>query len=471
MQIKRVIFPLLLSVLFLGCTTSRNEKYAQVDSYVKSGNYGAALAVYEDDDLAGSLYNSKKDKVLYYLDKGMLGFYDQRYQMSIDSLERAESLIEEYFTKSISQGAASYLLNDNVIEYGGEVHEDLYVNLFKALSFLETGYFDGAYVEIRRLTDKLNYLTDKYRSLAQEYNQSEKAELDIELEENRFYNSALARYLSMLIYRADGNWDSARIDRDEIKTAFNSQSHIYDFPLPDLDPYLEPTEKARLNVLGFSGLGPLKRANTFYIKGMKNGFVVLLEKEENDGKRRTVEVEDFYWPGMENSYFFKFQLPYMDRRGTAISGIRVKVDGQVAGELELIESLENVAFETYKLKEPIIYIKTITRTIVKGLVAEEAKKAAKKEAEKQVSGLGGGLLGLAAELAADVAVDASEQADLRSARFFPSHAFTGEIWLDPGVYNIQLEYLSGSGVVAVENYPEYVVKKGNLNLLSSYLPQ
>ncbi|WP_028975175.1 hypothetical protein [Spirochaeta cellobiosiphila] len=455
----------------MGCATSRNERYAQLDNYVRAGDYNAALAIYEDKNELSELYNANKDLVLYHLDRGMIAYYANKYDLSISELEMGERLIEEYFTKSVSQAAASYLLNDNVIEYQGEVHEDLYVNLFKSLSYLEERDFDGAYVEVHRLTDKLNYLNDKYASLAQEYNSSEDEEIPITLEEIRFHNSALARYLSMLIYRGDNNWDSARIDRDQIKMAFASQSQIYDFPQPDLEPYLSNTDKGRLDFIGFAGQAPVKKANTLYIKTIKDQIIILLQEEGDDGQIHNKEVDSFYWNGMNSGYFFKFQLPYMKKQGSSVDRIRVKVDGEYAGDLELTESMENVAFETFKLKEPIIYIKTITRTIVKGLIAEEAKKVAKDQAQKQIDGFAGLLTGIVAEVAADIAVDASEKADLRSGRYFPSHAYTGEIWLDPGTHNIQVEYWSKDTLVSEKSYPEYNVSSNGLNLITTYTPE
>ncbi|MBC8414739.1 hypothetical protein H8E50_13880, partial [bacterium] len=200
---------LLLSV-FSGCaTTSRNTLFREVDQAYESGNYTIAQAYIESNK--EKLYR-EKDKVLYHLETGMLDFYSSEYSESNRHLDQAELLIEEYFTKSISQAASSLLINDLQLDYRGEDFEDIYLNIFKALNYLSLNDSDAAFVEVRRISNKLNLLEDKYAKLAQAYTQSDKNQgVIIKSGPSRFYNSALARYLSLLMYRAEGNYDGVRI--------------------------------------------------------------------------------------------------------------------------------------------------------------------------------------------------------------------------------------------------------------------
>ncbi len=459
----------LVVLMLSGCAT-RNEKFAELDKQVYSGNLEQALQMLSDQDTCKLLYSPKRDMVLYHLDKGVLSHYAHMDDQAIEHLTQAERLIEENYTKSVTQSAGSYLLNDTVTDYAGEAYEDLYLNAFKALSFARKNDFDGTYVEIRRMGMKLNLLTDKYRSLAEQYNDAEESKAEIEMEENPFYNSALARYLGMVVYRADGNIDSARIDRDKISEAFRNQAQIYDFEQPDFSSALEPAEGVKLNVVGFSGLAPIKKANTLYIRTVSNGIGIFLVKEGDSGSSREEKLEVIPWPGMKNGFFFKFQLPYMKKQGTAVESAEIYVDGEKAGEMELLESLENAAYETFQLKKKLIYIKTITRTVVKGVAAQITKEAAKKAAEDQIGGIGGMVAGLATEVTADVAVNASEKADLRSSRYFPSHAFVGEVDVEPGEHTIRIDYLDGNGSLldsrTVENR---VIQPGMINLISTYV--
>lgn len=467
---KAFLLVFITLLLVTGCTTvSRNEKFVEVDEYASNRMYAEAVHILEDPETQVEIYPDT-DQVLLHLDIGMLNFYAGNHSKAQEHLSQAEYLIEEYFTASVSQAAASLLLNDTVMDYAGEPHEDLYSNVFKAISFLEEKNFDGAYVEIRRLNDKLNLLQDKYAELAEGYNSSEDSETQISAGDTEFYNSALGRYISLMIYRADNNPDSARIDSEKFAQAFATQGGVYDFPQPDISGMLAPAgDMARLNVIAFTGHAPEKRANTLFIKTFTNEVLIVLQYEDEDGNFVTEDVESMYWFGMEEGYQFKFQLPYMVKMGSDIKKVVVNVDGAPVGELDMIESIENVAYETYKLKEPIIYLKTITRTIVKGLINKAAQDAADEAAKGDETMMALSFIG---GLVADVAVAESEQADLRTARYYPGFAYGGEFLIPEGSHVVSVEYYDGwDNLLFTELIDEKEYQAGRLNLVNTYAPR
>jgi len=160
---------------------------------------------------------------------GMLYHYCGDYEQSNEFLTEAEHAIEDLYTKSVGKATASLLLNDNALDYFGEDYEDIYLNIFKALNYLHMNKQEDAFVEIRRVNNKLNVLEDKYEEIAKQYNESKDKKKEFKIGDNKFHNSALARYLSMLIYQADGKYDDAMIDLAEIKEAFELQPIVYDF--------------------------------------------------------------------------------------------------------------------------------------------------------------------------------------------------------------------------------------------------
>ena len=464
MNVRRTAI-LLGSLIFLaGCTTTRNSRFVEIDQAVQDGQYGQAVAtVVEDRD---DLY-SDRDQVLFYLDSGMLYFYDRRYPEAIQQFHEAERLIEDLFTRSVSQAAATFLLNDNAQDYSGEDFEDIYLNVFKAVSFLQQEDVEGAFVEVRRINNKLNLLEDKYQGLADQYSRSEDAAVAFEVGESRFYNSALARYLSLLMYRSEGDYDGARIDWEEMQEAFARQANLYDFPMPFDDTIIEPTDQARLSVLSFTGEAPIKRAETLYVVTFPDRVEVVYAGEDEEGSLVPEGWAGFYYPGVEGGYRFKFQLPRMEMRGSEVERIRVVVNGSPVGELQLLENIERVAEDTFEIREPLIFLKTVTRTIVKGIIAERGKE------EMQAAGQNSGtMLGLAAGLigsvATDVAVDASEQADLRVSRFFPAYAYVGEWEVPPGEATVEIEYYGSGGLLRVENRGTVNLQPGDLNFVTSF---
>jgi hypothetical protein len=443
------------ALLFSSCASlkSQKEQFVEVDKKVALRDFGSAAMTLE---ASKDNYYAKKDRVLYYLDAGMLYYYQPNAPKSNELLSKGEDAIDELYTTSISKGAASLLLNDNVLDYSGEDYENVYLNVFKALNYLEQDRFDPAFVEVRRINNKLSLLTEKYEKIAEEYNKSEDAKKKFTVAKNQFNNSALGRYMSMIMYRAEGNFDDARIDREEIDKAWASQAQLYNFPEPDFNTALEKSDKAKVNVIGFVGKAPRLYARNLTIHTFKDAVAVYV----SDGKKEE-ELEVIAWPKMESGYHFKFSLPYMEKQGTAVAKVSVSLNGSVVTQLQTIESMENAAEDTYKMKEGITYLKTIIRTVTKGILNEKANK----ELDKKT---GGGLFGELTRLATSALVDASENADLRLARYFPAKAMVGEIDVDPGTYRMTIRYYGANNQLLFEDdRGEITVRAKGINIVSS----
>jgi len=300
-------------------------------------------------------------------------------------------------------------------------------------------------------------------------NQSKDASGSVKAGTSEFRDSALAHYLSMLMYRADGKLDDAQIDFRRLEEAFTAQPRAYNFPAPDLSAALVPTQKARLDIIGFTGRAPTKRATTLYLRTAPNMIFIATTKEGLQGRETLQGMSILPMMGVQDGYFFKCQLPQIVPGGSAVARIVVMIDGMAAGDLALLESIENAAIETYKVKEPIIYVKTIIRTVVKGIVAEKAKREAQQRLQSQGSlGMLGGFLG---GIAVDVGVAASEQADLRGARYLPARASVGEFEVEPGPHEVSVEYFDEGGrLLWTDALGETTVEENGLNLLTSHAP-
>ncbi len=457
----RKCFSFLLLLILIGCASSRTslKQYSGLEEKLAVRDFQGAIAKIKKSK---DKYYSKKDKVLYYLDLGMLYHFNKDYEKSNETLAKAEKHIDENYTKSISKAAVSLLLNDNALEYSGEDYEDIYLNIFKAINYLELDLFDDAFVEIRRVNNKLNLLEDKYKKLAKELGKAENNKAIFEPAENKFHNDALSRYLSMLIYRAEGKYDDARIDQKKITEAWQQQSHIYDHPLPDFEGYLINPEDTRVNFTCFIGKSPVKGAKTFYIHTEKDIIIIAATERKPDDEKSLDFLNAIPWDGVKAGYHFKLQLPYMEQSESCINKIKIIIDGSPAGELSLLEDIGIIALETYKIKEPIIYFKTIARTIIKGIFAEKRKEEIGKEIKNPI-------LKFAARIATDAAVDATENADLRISRFFPDQALIGEFKIPAGQHDINIQYYSRNGsLLFVDKFPGYEIKEGSLNLINSF---
>jgi len=453
-----------LLLLLPGCAMLRTDKshYAGMDRLLARADYPAAIAQIE---AAKTTAYTHKDRVVYYLDIGMLHHWNGEYEKSNEMLEKAERAIEENFTKSLTRSASSLILNDNVLAYAGEDYEDIYLNAVKALNYLALDQNDEAFVEVRRIDNKLVQLEDRHEKMAQKLSEAEEAQKAFTPGKSHFQGSALGRYLSLLLYRNDGKWDDVRIDLDKIARDWKLQPDTYPFRKPDFSrssKRIRPP-KARLNVIAFSGLAPDKKATTYYLHSEENMIVFAGSSENYLGKQNLSGLNMIPWQGISEGYHFKLQLPYMQRRPSRVGHIEVVVADTADTTLQRLESLENAAIETFGIKKPLIFLKTITRSVVKGLAAEQAKQDMTKNMDDGMA--------FFTRLAADLMVDQTENADLRVSRFFPAEAAIREIHLDEGLYDIKINYYGAKGkLLHTDERTGVYVAADRLNVLeSSYL--
>jgi hypothetical protein len=410
-----------------------SNPYAKIDTAVVREDFTTGIHVLEADKK--NIYQS--DLILYYLDKGMLAHYARDFEESSRLLEEGERAIEDAFTKSITQEIGSYLINDNVRAYDGEDYEDIYINAFNALNYYHRQDPEGALVEIRRMNNKLQALAAKYGPLTSGLRQKALEETGSDFSGKdtigsaEFSNSALGRYLGILFYRGQGKQDDARIDLDGLRLAFAQAPGVYTHPIPSsLEEELTvPAGMARLNVIGFSGLSPVKEESTLRIP-------------------------------LANFNYIKIALPVMVYRPSEAGRIEVVFDNQEKFTLELLEDMEAVARETFKEHLKVIYLKSITRAAAKGVTAVVFDEISRNE--DGVTGAVFGLLGLGAQIFTEV----SEIADLRMSRYFPAKAYVGGITLQPGRYSFSVNYYNPGGrKIAAFRYDDIPVQPNKLNLV------
>lgn len=431
-------------------------QYKGLEANLAACNYAAAIARIEESK--GSHYK-KKDSVLYYLDLGMLQYMAGKPKESNQSLEDAQLGITAAFTKSVSQAAVSLMLNDNALDYAGEDYEDVYLNVFKALNYFRQNEFDEAFVELRRMNEKLSVLEDKYGRMAAGLNKSSEAKKTFKAGSTRFHNSALGRFLSMLTYRAEGRMDDARIDAQKIAEVWTAQPFMYNFPMPDLGVYTNVSDAARLDFVCFAGLGPRKGSETFYIFTEKDA--VLVGRSSLKPNRRTRNnFQVIPWKGADPDLHFKFDVPVMYAQTSRVARVEVVVDGK-KHRLTPLERMDAAAKEAFRVKQPLIYFKTMTRAIVKGLAAHEAKKKIRKETKNKDDADLKCLL-------VDLGMDLTENADLRISHLFPGLALVGEVPVTPGRHQVEVRYYARDGaLIHTDRKGEVDVAESGMNLVQS----
>ena len=436
--------------LIFSCATT-NEAYKTIDSYVQRESYDAAL--HELKQTHKKVY-PKKNAVLLHLDRGILAHYAGKFSESSKDLEAAEDLIEKYYAKSVTQEIASYIANDNTKDYAGEEYENIYINVFNALNYYHQGSLEDALVEIRRVDEKLIHLADKYQKAIERARKANKNGSGVAGDAKvNFNSSALARYLGALLYRANGRMDDARIDFAGIEKAFASSPNVYPFPCPpafhtqgapgyETAPELAiPADKARFNIVAFTGLSPYKEEESIMIP--------------------------LPLPAPNN--FARISIPRLINRPSAVTRVTVSLR-PVQGEgdespkaavathtfnLDLIEDMGLAAAETFKASYALTVVKSTMRSIIKQTAGAGLSSIAEE--------YGGSALGLLTGIITTIANTASEQADIRVSRYLPRYAFAGGITVEPGRYRVRVKFADG---VLYEK--PVTVQAGRLNLVEAF---
>ena len=425
-----ILLTVLLAFIFTSCAT-RPDTHAHLDAGVRAGTFEEMLTRIDRErtrPARETIYTSRND-ILFYLDRGMIAHFAGLYQESFQNLERAERLIEEAFTRSITQDLASFVLSDNTRDYSGRDYEDLYINIFNALNRYHLGDLEGAMVEIRRLNEKLVVLADRYQRAVERLKQSD-ASLDAtNLEASRFSNSALARYMGILFHRAIGNTDGVRIEHEELQRAFSLAPEVYTHPIPSSvgEELSVPAGMARLNIIAFTGLAPVKEEHSIMIP------------------------LPFAIPNHET----RVALPQMVRRPQVIQRVEVVLDSGERFNLELIEDIGSVAIETFRST----YTLTVLRSTARAIARTTAGAAGARVARER----GGAVAGFAAGMAGRLISEGLERADIRLSRYFPNHALVGGTNLEPGNHMITVNFYGARGLIESERR-EISVQSNALNL-------
>ena len=452
MKTKTGLLVVWASLFLYSCASLRTneEFYGEILFDLQNGNFNSAAEKVNLAEL-NSEY-ADKDRVLLYLDKGILFHYQDNFKESNKELDLAELSIEELYTKSISKGVFSFLLNDNALAYDGEVYEDLYINIFKSLNYIQLNDFDGAYVEIRRITNKLKELDIKLSEEVDQINSSEDKKFKIDPVSLDYYSNVLANYLSFIIYRAEGEYDNSRISLEKLNNAWDTYSDVYNFNKPKAVLDSNINSSVYLNVLSFTGLSPIKEAVGARITTF-NDYIVISDPTN-------YFIQPIPIPGIKYGWNFKFSFPQLTAFPSEVKRIEVFADSASLGKLEMLENINNVAIKTFEANKSITFFKTITRALLKGIGTAALGRSIKKEAD---GFLGDILVGIA-----NAAVDATENADLRSWRTIPGFCYVGEFELKEGSYDIEIRFYNQFNEQILSTiYKDYKITRG-LNLVEAF---
>ncbi len=394
---------------------------------------------FEQGDLpqAEKLLNSNKgaadgkERFLYYLNRGTVAALLDKPEESNTYLEQAYLFGEDYKVNYLNE-AASFLSNPNMVVYKGEDHEHLLLLYYKALNFLKIGEHEKALVECRRLNDRLNKLSDKYRS------------------DNRYKRDAFIHTLMGIIYDADHDYNNAFIAYrnayniyktdyadffgvtapEQLKDDLLRTAYLNGF-FTELEQYEQefkkkykpsPVEGGDLVFFWNNGLGPVKAEwsiNFTVVKG--SGGAVSFVNEEYGLDFPFLLSGDDANGDLTDLRLFRVAFPkYVEREPLYTAG-NLLANGKTY-KMELAQDVNQIAFKTLKERMHIEMAKSLLRAAL--------KKASEQQLRKENEGLGT-LLGMVNAI--------TEKADTRNWQTIPHSIYYTRVPLPAGENEVKLK--------------------------------
>ena len=450
-----------VALLVVGCGQSKMvETTGRMRSLMLERNYLAALAT-----LRQSKEKGFKDRVVFWMNEGMLLHLTGQYAESNKVLNLAEQRSKELFTTSISKSMKAAITSDAAKDYAGEDYENVLVNVIKALNHLSLGNLEGAGVEARRIHEKLALYNTNYK----EKNQP-----------NIYNQDAFAHWLSGLVMEMQRDMDAARIHYvkalEAYKTDFagNYGMRVPAFAAEDAARLAALTnEEGTLNKIR-SEFGPTVGATAKSIKSM--GEIVLLHFN-GEGPSKTDYFIDCYFasvtswqcsgePGGEfmkkttvtigKGDTVKVAFPQLIIRQPSHPAATLSVAGVTAAS-EVVEPISGIAVKVLRDKTGRIFRDAVIRVITKFIAAKASEKAGEAA--------GGALGGFLAKNAASATMQAFEEADKRAWITLPSRIEVAKVMVPPGVYNVGVSLLGGGSPPPIQGVK---VEAGKPVILTTY---
>jgi hypothetical protein len=473
----------LLPLLFLttGCATY-SGKLKNLKPQVARGEFDKALETVEKE-------SGSKDRLLYYLERGLILHYADYFAESNEAFAAAERTADDLYTKSISEGAFSLFSNDNAISYRARPFEMAMVPYFKGLNYMYLGDREAALVEARRASQLMSkYVDATLNGLRDE----DKGDFE------KIRNNPFLLYFSGMLYDWDGELNDAFIAYRNAAVAYQQNHLLLEVDIP---PSLGRDLTRVAGRMGFAGeLDQLYNTcpDVFAFGEDENGLphtredydktavwqrghgeVVLLLESGFVAQKSQIrfdipifEGETYndpdYWSweiyaGMGNmqalasgrkvEYWASVAAPQLDDLYPGpVAGARVTAG--LAGDHTVTTRVENATRQariTFDAEKPSIFFKTILRGLTKYLATRGAEEAG----------------GSWAKMAVNIFGSVTESADTRSWLTLPEHINLARLSLPPGTYDLQVEILGYRGeVLSTQTLPAVEVRAGDWTFLS-----
>lgn len=430
-------------VAIVGCAGSYAKKIQKSEEAFYRGDIDTAVSTITP--LAQDA--SARDRLLYYMEAGIVYHCKGDYQTSNAIFSRADEMAEEIKT-SITGEAKSFLLSDREAEFQGENFERILIKYYIALNHVLLGQLESAKRSLRRLEADLKEM--KYEDAA--YKQILIARyLDALIsEELGQYNDARVQYKNLELFGVDRDWllGERYLLAQHAKDAQDMRRYAAGRRAPLMQQAkAEPTGELVLLVETGKAAVKASRGNLLNDQEFALALRVAIDVAIlTDGKGLSTAGVIAMLGTAENP------IPqFVPREQSEPPGL--SVNGVAVPKALPLTDFDFVAQKNFNDNYSSYINKNVASLATKIVVAAVAADALAREIRKNSDSMVGALGGLAVGLGAGGAVAATVKPDLRSWRMLPSRFYAQRLVLPAGKYQLEVQ----PGSVVYGNAGEEVV--------------
>jgi len=376
-----------------------------------------------------------RDRVLFLMNKGMLLRMMGDFAQSTRALEDAKNLVDELTALSIREQATSLLVNDAAQSFVGDEFEQVMLNGYLALNYLEQDRLDDARVEALQADVR-------FRQIAQL------------APESPYKDDPFVRYLAGILYEARQEWSDAMIAYRKAFEDYRDNADLFGIPVP------ESLKHDLIRLADRMGLSEeaAKYRDEFDIKETPSVEDLQARGELifflHSGLAPVKYEQSITVTNPNTGRLMRLALPAYRPRPRVIDHARITIDDR-STDTQSVEDIDRVAVRTLEARMPAITARAVARMVSKDVLARSAGNR---------GGNAQDLLGVAVNIANTL----TERADTRSWFTLPRQIQLARVALPPGRYTARVDLVGSTGLVLHTENIRFSLREGEKTYISRH---
>lgn len=459
------VFAAILAVT--SCTTKSMLRLEKLSASTLENDFLPTIAAIKKSP---KLYGNN-NLFLYTMDIGILYHYAGVYDSSIVYLQKGATIFDDLFARSVTNEAASIMVNDNIRPYRSKPYELSMLHQVLASDYFAIDNVDDALVEAKRA-----------QLLFDEWSRKDK-------KDKKYTSDASLQYLTSILYDAADETSDAMIALFDAVRAFEKSSialpqELQDYAYAmlqlndrqsdvdllglssDKQPEQVPGVKngaSEIVFIGYAGRAPALVESAWSGTWVKDGVMVLHHRGPN-GEDETMTLPAPGLPVSElrkaengqrtesgTTFHVKFALPALQTFPSITSSFSVSCAGKTGIYTSyVINDIEKQAKRYLEDTRATTLTRTIARVVLRTITAEKAKS------RMQTSS---GMANLLLNVGTDLLADQLEKADTRSCFLLPKTVQIARIPVEPGTYSVDVAARGADkSVISTKTFSSITVK-------------